>query len=115
MIAAIKGVEKTLGPQVKPYANTLITDIKNQEAAVKSGNKQAMGHTVEKGARDTKDGSPAVEANPKLFKLANKDAPAKLEELGAEMVMGTATPTDENKLLGEFNTKVRQYTHQPAQ
>lgn len=108
-------MEKSLGPQSGPYIRTLIADIENQKEAVKSGDKMAMGHSVEKGAKDTKKGASAFKAIPGLFKLANKEAPEKLEELGAEIVEGIKTPEDENKMLGKFATKIKQYAKQPAQ
>lgn len=90
-------------------------DKKNQGKAVKSGDKMAEARSVEKGAKDTKEGASALKSNPELYDFANKMASPKLEELGAEIEIGSSDAKDENDLLGEFNTKVRQYTNQPAQ
>lgn len=73
-----------------------------------------IAHSVEKGARDTKAGASAFKDIPGLYELANKKAPAELEELGAEIAMGTKDAADENKTLGGYTTKLRQYTKKPA-
>lgn len=73
-----------------------------------------MAQTVEKGAKDTKEGSDAFKPIEGLYELADEEAPPKLENLGVGLASGAKTAEDENNMLGDFTKTLKQYTKKSA-
>lgn len=106
LIAELENVVKAI-PSSESYVGILDRDIKNQEAAVQTGNKADEASSALKGAEDTKAGAQAVESNAALYNLADVTAPEQLKELGEGFEKGTATAADENNLMGAFDQAVK--------
>lgn len=92
-------------PQVKPFISKIDRDIRQGEAAAKSGNRNAALESLAAGAKDAKAIGAAVKSNPKISKL-DHEAPAIINKISAQIKQGTKAPKHINNVATYFDGKL---------